>query len=149
VNNALLIPAKALTFTPDSGLLKDYTIEGEIAHKGSHKKTAVAGNAPQALHNVKTRKDSTGIVKQRAFVWILTGKKLVRTKIDIGLNDNTHVEVLSGLKETDMVVTGISGGAISVASAAPGASPFLPRRGGGGGARGGGGGGGTGGARTR
>jgi HlyD family secretion protein len=146
VNNALLIPAKALTFTPDSGLLKDYTIEGEIAHKGGHKKVAAAGNAPQALHNVKSRKDSTGVVKQKAFVWVLTGKKLVRTKIDIGLNDNTHVEVLSGLKETDMVVTGISGGAVSVAAAAPGASPFLPKRGGGGGARGGGG---AGGARTR
>jgi HlyD family secretion protein len=143
VNNALLIPAKALTFTPDSSMMKEYTIEGQVGgHKGGHKK-ATAANDPQALHNVKSRKDSTGIVKQKAFVWLLNGKKLTRTKIEIGLNDNTHVEVLSGLKETDMVVTGVAGGvAVASAAGAPAGSPFLPKRGGGG-ARGGGGGGRT------
>jgi len=155
VNNALLIPAKALTFSPDSSLMKDYTIQGEIAGKGKHKKTAAAaGNAPQVLHNAKSRKDSSGVVKQKAFVWLLQGKKLVRTKIEIGINDNTHVEVLSGLTENDLVATGISGGALATSSAsgstgtAPGGSPFLPKRTGGGN-RGGGGGGAGGGGRTR
>jgi HlyD family secretion protein len=136
VNNAMLIPAKALTFTPDSSMMKQYDIQGELAHKGGHKKSINgAGNAPQALHNVKSRKDSLGIVRQKAFVWVLDGKKLSRKRIWIGLNDNTHVEVLSGLTANDMVVTGLTPESMAVtASSAPaGGSPFMPKRGGGGG----------------
>jgi len=68
----------------------------------------------------------------------------VQKRITIGLNDNTHVEVLAGLTANDMVATGITGGPSGSASTAtPGASPFLPAR------RPGGGGGGGGGGRTR
>jgi len=131
VNNAMLIPAKALTFTPDSSMMKDYTIQGAVPHKGGHKKTTVAGgNVP---HNVKSRKDSTGVAKQKAFVWLLSGKTLTQKRIEIGINDDQHVEVLGGLTANDLVVTGVSAGVATAAAAAPGASPFLPKRGGGGG----------------
>ena len=131
VNNALLIPAKALTFTPDSSMLKDYTIQGAIPHKGGHKKTTAAGgNAP---HNVKSRKDSTGVIKQKAFVWLLSGKTLTQKRIEIGINDDQHVEVLGGLTANDVVVTGVSAGVASAAAATPTGSPFMPKRGGGGG----------------
>jgi len=66
-------------------------------------------------------------------VWLLNGKKLTRKKIEIGLNDNTHVEVLKGLDSADNVVTGIVASAdVSAAPTAAGGSPFLPKRGGGG-----------------
>lgn len=136
VQNALLIPAKALQFTPDSSLMKNYDIEGAVPHKGKHKHSGTGGgaNSAQTLHTVKSRKDSIGAIpKQTAMVWILNGKKLTQKKIQIGLNDNTHVEVLRGLDTADNVVTGISAGAADAASAAtsPGGSPFLPKRGGG------------------
>lgn len=137
VNDALLIPAKALSFTPDSSLMKDYEIVGKIGHKGSRKKAATTGvtdDNAQAAHTGKSRKDSTGVTKQTAFVWILDGKKLSRKKIQTGLNDNTQVEVLGGLTANDAVVTGITGGAVGTASATKaGASPFMPQRRGGGG----------------
>jgi len=62
-------------------------------------------------------------------IWILNGKKLTQKKIQIGLNDNTHVEVLKGLDTADNVVTGISAGAAdaSTASTSTGGSPFLPK----------------------
>jgi HlyD family secretion protein len=137
VNDALLIPAKALQFTPDSSLMKTYDIEGAVPHKGKHKHggtSGTAGNSTQALHTVKSRKDSTGAIpRQTAMVWILNGKKLTQKKIQIGLNDNTHVEVLKGLDTADNVVTGITAGTADASSAAtsPGGSPFLPKRGGG------------------
>jgi HlyD family secretion protein len=142
VNNAMLIPAKALSFTPDSAMMKDYQIVGKVSHKGTRKGGGAgsgAGSANQVSHAVSSRKDSSGVSKQRALIWILQGKKLVQTRITIGLNDNTHVEVLSGLTANDMVATGITGGAAgSTASTTPGASPFLPtRRPNGGGAGGG------------
>src|ERR1700761_8518370 len=75
VNDAMLIPAKALSFTPDSVLLKDYIIKGAVPHKAGHKKE-IEGNTQQTLHNVKSRKDTSGVIKQHAFVWLLTGKTL-------------------------------------------------------------------------
>ena len=136
VNGAMLIPAKALTFTPDSSLMKNYQIEGHVSHKSMRKGTSAGGSptANQVSHTAKSRNDTSGVNKQKAFVWLLQDKKLVQKRIEIGLNDNTHVEVLSGLAATDMVITGITGGADgTAASTTPGSSPFLPKRGGNGG----------------
>ncbi|MGZ3755931.1 MAG: efflux RND transporter periplasmic adaptor subunit [Mucilaginibacter sp.] len=130
VNNALLIPAKALTFTPDSSMAKDYIIREAAAHKGTNKKSATGSNAP---HNVKSRNDSTSIAKQKAFVWLLSGKTLTQKRIEIGLNDDQNVEVLRGLTANDVIVTGIAAGKASAASATSAGSPFIPKRGGGGG----------------
>lgn len=153
VNNALLIPAKALSFTPDSALMKDYEIIGKVGHKSGRKRageqgrTTAAGSTGNggandnaaAIHTAKSRKDSSGVNKQTAIVWVLQGKKIVRKKIQTGLNDNTQVEVLSGLTADDAVITGITGGSSSSSTAAakPAGSPFMPQRprGGGGGRR--------------
>jgi HlyD family secretion protein len=137
VNNAMLIPAKALAFTPDSAIMKNYEIVGKPAHKGTRKGRPGGGSTTvnQISHSAKSRNDTSGITKQRASVWLLQGKKLVQKRIEIGLNDNTHVEVLSGLTVNDMVATGVSGGpnGTVAASTSPGGSPFLPKRPAGGG----------------
>ncbi|WP_259069583.1 efflux RND transporter periplasmic adaptor subunit [Mucilaginibacter sp. X4EP1] len=134
VNNAMLIPAKALSFTPDSSLLSKYQIEGHVSHKGVHKGAAGTGSttANEVSHTAKSRAD-TGVTKQKALIWVLQGTRLIQKRIEIGLNDNTHVEVLSGLTADDLIATGISGGNTGVVAATPGSSPFLPKRTGGGG----------------
>jgi HlyD family secretion protein len=141
VNNALLIPAKALAFTPDSSLMKDYQIEGKVSRKGKRKAAGGTNSgsptANQVSHTAKSRNDTSGVTKQRASVWVLQGKKLVQKRIEIGLNDNTHVEVLKGLSADDLVATGITGGAAGTVATTPGGSPFLPQRRGGGGGGGG------------
>jgi HlyD family secretion protein len=142
VKDALLIPAKALSFTPDSALMKDYELVGKVKRKGSGKKAAAGAgdDTGQPAHTGKSRKDTSGVPKQHATVWVLQGKKLVQTRIITGLNDNTQVEVLKGLTINDVVITGFTGGPANSSSAAgakPGASPFMPqRRSGGGGGRG-------------
>jgi HlyD family secretion protein len=144
VNDAMLIPAKAITFTPDSSLMKDYEIVGKIK-KGGRKRMAAgdgaaAGSDAQASnHSVKSRKD-TSIVAQTSFVWVLQGKKLVEKRIKTGLNDNTQVEVISGLSDDDVVVTGLPATVAPPTAGNPNGgsgSPFMPprRRGGGGGRR--------------
>lgn len=149
VNNAMLIPAKAITFTPDSSLMKDYEIVGRVKkgrkRNGGGGYGAEAGSGAQASnHTVKSRKDTSGVVAQTSIVWVLQGKKLIEKRIKTGLNDNTQVEVLSGLTDNDVVVTGMP---LTMSATTPatggqsGGSPFMPqrRRGGGGGGRGGGG----------
>jgi HlyD family secretion protein len=136
VNNAMLIPAKALAFTPDSSLMKKYQIVGKVSHKAMHKGNAAGGNptANQVSHSAKSRSDTSGINKQKALIWVLQGTKLLQKRIEIGLNDNTHVEVLSGLTANDLVATGVSSGpAGAAASSSVGGSPFLPKRPSGGG----------------
>ncbi|MDB5158183.1 MAG: macA 1 [Mucilaginibacter sp.] len=136
VDNAMLIPAKALSYEPDSALTKDYQIVGKIARK--HKKAAgtaggSGGDATAKAHALTSRSDSSGIIKQTSYVWLLKGKQIVRTRIKTGLNDNTQVEVLSGLTANDVVITGATGGVMSAAGGtAAGGSPFMPQRRGGG-----------------
>jgi HlyD family secretion protein len=154
VNDAMLIPAKALSFTPDSSLMKDYQIVGRISRKKSGRRAGGGGGgggfgggapggttaAPKS-HAMSSRSDSSGVVKQTSMVWVLQGKKIVQKKIKTGLNDNTQVEVLSGLTADDIVITGATGGKLAErGSGSVGGSPFMPARRGGGGGGGGGGG---------
>lgn len=150
VNNAMLIPAKALKFVPDSSLLKDYQIEGKVNkrhHRGNAGANAGAGaggasagpNAEASNHTPKSRKDTSGTPKEHADVWVLQGKKLIQKRITIGLNDNTQVQVLKGLTDNDLVVTSApdaNAGAAGSAKGQSGGSPFMPQRRGGGGGRG-------------
>jgi len=131
VNNALLIPAKALAFAPDSSLMASYQIEGRVSKKSKRKASGSTGNAAsgQVSHTAKSRSDTSGVNKQKALVWVLQGTKLVQKRIEIGLNDNTQVEVLSGLTTDDQIAVGITGGTnAGAASSASGTSPFLPKR---------------------
>ncbi len=41
-------------------------------------------------------------------VWTLEGNTLVAHKVNIGMSDGTHTQVLNGIKEGQMVITGVS-----------------------------------------
>jgi HlyD family secretion protein len=106
VNNALLIPAKAIKFAPDSTLAGKY----QMTWVNPDRKPAGA---------------------DEAYVWVQKStKELVQKKIKTGINDNTHVEVLSGLATADVVITGSQ--RVGKSQAAQGqSSPFMPKRPGG------------------
>jgi HlyD family secretion protein len=127
INNALLISAKAIKFDPDSTLSNQYTIQYAVRKSDAKKAAAKAGD------HVAKRSDSTGKVEsKRAFVWVKKDSTLVQTPIRIGLNDNTHVEVLKGLTVNDVVVSSIQvPGAVTVKATGAAGSPFMPKRGGG------------------
>jgi HlyD family secretion protein len=99
--NALLIPARALRFSPDSALAKQYRM-------------------------VPYPKPEAG--PQAGFVWVQAGDSLVQKKVRTGLNDNTQVQVLAGLTTRDQVVLAADGGSPAAAAAGSPASPFMPRR---------------------
>ncbi|GAB2766921.1 efflux RND transporter periplasmic adaptor subunit [Rhabdobacter roseus] len=115
-DSTLLIPAKAIQFRPDSTQLKDYTLVGAKQEK---KKTGQRTGQP----------DSTA--HEMAYVWVLRDKQLVETKIRMGLNDNTHIEVREGLGPDDVVVTGLQSGSGEQAAGGTSTSPFMPPRRGG------------------
>jgi HlyD family secretion protein len=132
-NNAMLIPSKALTFTPDSMLMRNYQVIGKVSRKSKPATVSATGNVvPQVAHTAISRADTSGVSKQKALVWVVQGKALVQKQILVGINDNMQVEVLSGLNANDLVATGTATGAGGVKTA--GSSPFLPQRRPGGGA---------------
>ncbi|HMH20180.1 MAG TPA: efflux RND transporter periplasmic adaptor subunit [Puia sp.] len=178
--NALLIPAKALTFKPDASMAKQFKIPAdqlETAAGGNSRKgggaggaagpagrTASADGAGRGQHTGRSKDSTNGSRRSRdsggrtidssltkttvGHVWVKVGDSLVRKRIKTGLNDDTQVQVLSGLTVDDEVVTGVEIPVAGAAASGSGAarSPFMPPRRGGGGRPGGGtGGGGTGG----
>jgi HlyD family secretion protein len=127
VPNAMIIPSKALNFRPDSLVTKKYTVSGmdRQSKSGSNnsKKTDTARSSQRSQDN--SENDSA----QKASVWVKKDSSLIRKRITIGLNDQTQVQVLSGLSMNDEVVTGyevLVKGNDKKASQAK--SPFLPAR---------------------
>lgn len=108
VNNAMLVPAKALKFSPDT-TLKKYQL-------------------------VWINRERKPISPKEGYVWVKTGDlKLEQRKIKVGINNNTQVEVLGGITGNDEVVIGsqVSGGPGMATTGAAASSPFMPKRPGG------------------
>ncbi|WP_090652582.1 efflux RND transporter periplasmic adaptor subunit [Mucilaginibacter sp. OK283] len=106
-NNALLISSKALNFTPDSIINKQFVL--------------------QPVKAKAETKEAGSNVGKAGSVWIKKGNILVQTLVIIGLDDNTHAEILKGLNTSDEVVSSlpVPGGVVaessSILPAPPGA----------------------------
>lgn len=143
VDSAMLLSVKALKFRPDSSMSKQYRIlpdseEARIQAKAARSSANAGIPRPHRKDTTSRKVDSNSVKPVIAFVWVKVGDSLVEKKISTGLNDDTHVQVLSGLDNDDEVVNGIeietpgqakAGGAVR--------SPFMPARRGGGGTGGG------------
>ena len=158
VDSAMLISSKDIKFTPDAVLAKQFhvvpdTVEEREVQQQARRNTVNPLAPPRHRHDSTSRQiDSAPTTGTPAFVWIKYGDSLIEKKITTGLNNDTKVQVLSGLDVTDDVVTGTETAATAAKSSGAVRSPFMPaRRGGGsrpaggtGGARPSGGGGGGG-----
>jgi len=151
VDSALLISARDIKFKPDPALAKQFKlIPDTVDEREVQVEARRSGNnplsAPRHRHDSTTRQiDSAPVTGTPAFVWVKYGDSLIEKKITTGLNNDTKVQVLSGLDVNDEVVSAVE--VATKADKASGAvrSPFMPaRRGGGGGRSSGGSGGGRG-----
>ena len=101
-DNTLLIPAKAATYTPGTP----------------------AKDAPYSLVYAS---DTSALKDNERFVWVRKDAQLEQKRITIGLDDNTQLQVLSGLTTEDQVVTAEAQTSLKAAKAqADGSSPFMP-----------------------
>jgi len=127
VNNALLISAKALKYIPDSSISGQYEVLLLSPDSLDHSQNS---NHANRIHNPdsagKKRVDSLN--SKIAFVWLLEGDSVVQRRIRIGLNDDTHVQVLHGLSAEDNVINGEEDASHTPAASGAQRSPFLPRR---------------------
>lgn len=131
-SNALLVSAKALKFKPSASLNKQFKIQASDADSSG------SGSTHHKSGSTMRRKDSSSgkmndtlivVTPQKAFVWVIENDSLIEKRIIIGLNDDTHVQVLHGLSTEDEVVDGIQNPATEpAASSSATKSPFMPQR---------------------
>ena len=112
--NTLQIPNGALRFhPPENAVIVTNAPDGQATE------TAAADGAHTGRHN-----HMDGMVTPPHTVYVLSGQgkdaKLEAIKIKTGITDGIYTEVLSGLKDGDHIVTGLS----SLTASAPGANPF-------------------------
>lgn len=130
LNNSMKIPVAATSFRPDSLVIKKYKVNSPFANGKKHEKG----------QGKKQNKGSEN--KNEAAVWIIAKDSTIfRKKIKTGMDNDTEIQVVSGLNKNDNIITGYkvlskksSGGQTK--------SPFMPQRRGSGNNRNSGGGGG-------
>ena len=116
----VLVPAKAVRFTPDPAALAEYN-------------QSISGGGAQASEPQTPPINSDAFSDQPSggegqTVWIKQGAMIHPQQIKVGVTDEIHYEVLSGLKEGDEVVVSATstGGTAQAATAVK--SPFMPQR---------------------
>jgi len=127
-DHALLIPAAALKYHPDATTARKFKIQ-QTGMTGEKK----AGMRPDKKTDTTGHPSATGSGPTHAFVWLLKGDSLIHRRIETGLTDDIHVEVLKGLTETDAIITSQQsnvGNKSAADASSTDRSPFMPQRGG-------------------
>ncbi len=131
-SNALLIPVKALKYNPSPQVLGQFRVRA--GEKQAAPPAAQPDNRKKNLSNTPTGgnagyTDSSGTLIQQSTVWIKSGDSLLKKEIYTGLNDDMHVQVISGLSPEDDLVISQGADMTPVKSpASPARSPFMPTR---------------------
>jgi HlyD family secretion protein len=116
----VLVPAKAIRFTPDPTAL--------AAYNQSIPESGAQASEPQVPPiNADAFADQPSGDEEQT-VWIKQGAMIHAQKITVGVTDEIHYEVLSGLNEGDEVIVSATstGGTAQAATAVK--SPFMPQR---------------------
>jgi HlyD family secretion protein len=136
VDSVLIVPGKALRFTPDAAFLAEYMKNNPAGPRaGAAGPGQGAGEGRSRTGGVSGQSGSggfqTGVAgKKPVVVWVKEGDKIRRVHIVTGAIDGTNAEIKSGLKEGDEVIISMTlGNKSEAAAAAPAAtSPFMPQR---------------------
>ena len=110
----LLVPSKSIQFSPDMEAIAKYN-------------QSVGGSNPSPNNSDWGKESQTDNADK--IVWIKEGLIVHPQKVKVGVTDEIHYEVLSGLNEGDEVVVSMNSGAADNKSKTGQAkSPFMPQR---------------------
>jgi HlyD family secretion protein len=123
-DDALMVPVKALQFTPDESVLQ--------AYMKSIKDSAGATPEVQPVVNAETKKPGKGKIsgaQKPIEVWVKNGPMIHLVKVETGVSDGSNTQIKSGVNEGEEVVLALSNGKEkTVAKEAATSSPFMPKR---------------------
>ncbi|MBM3851533.1 MAG: efflux RND transporter periplasmic adaptor subunit [Verrucomicrobia bacterium] len=99
VENVVAVPIQSVTVRAVGGLTTE-----ELQKKMAKEAEKKSGSAPDAAAEKQEARRNRESLSKVAF--IRTGDSVKMQKVEVGIADNTHIEVKSGLKEGDEVVSG-------------------------------------------
>lgn len=112
-NDILVVPGKAIRFTPEPEALNNYlkSLPAGKSFEGTHPN---GGNMPQDA--------------KRTFVWIKNGDRIGKHEIQTGDNDGINYELISGVNEGDELILSMTAQSASTETKKAAKSPFMPQR---------------------
>ena len=117
VENVLTIPSKALRFKPDSSMMSQLPPTADL--------TGGAKAAPPQLPGMPPKNNEEIANKT---VWVKEGGTIHPVQVVTGMTDETNTEIISGLKEGELVVISADKVATSAVKSSAASSPFMPKR---------------------
>lgn len=116
LDNIMKIPVAATSFRPDSLVIKKYKVNAQFAN-GKKNEKGQWKNPNKGTEN-----------KNEAAVWVIAKDSTIsRKKIKTGMDNDTEIQVISGLNKNDNIITGYK--VLSKKSSGGQAkSPFMPQR---------------------
>ncbi len=133
IDSVLVVPGKALRFTPDAAFMAEY-MKANFPNRGrgssgQQRQRPTGTQPPQDAAMFETGAQPS---KRPVVVWIKSGDTIHRTRVTIGAVDAVNTEIKSGLKEGDQVILSMTPAEGSSASTESSTntttSPFMPRR---------------------
>jgi HlyD family secretion protein len=127
-NNVLVVASKALRFNPNPSLLTAYFESLPESERPKFDSDKMA--PPMDLKNAEQsslKKENFNDTSKK--VWVKTGNDIHPVPVVTGIDNDIDVEIKSGLKEGDEVITGINANIplSSTTSEAAASSPFMPK----------------------
>jgi HlyD family secretion protein len=117
----LVVPSKALRFTPDQTLLMSYMMSQP---KPEMPEGVKKGNMPGQgnMPGMEAGSNNTG-----KMVWVKRDSTIRPVPVEIGLDDDINTEIISGLKEGEEVITSMEQQTAATIKKAAASNPFMPR----------------------
>lgn len=123
-DSALLIPSRALTFKPDSSLLKHFKIKKAERNTG-------AGKSDKSKHIKRPgpgeNKTEGNTEIRKSYVWTKNADTLTEKRIMTGINDDSYVMVIKGLSPEEEVITSMVNNGSKNNGNNTQRSPFVPQ----------------------
>lgn len=117
----LVVPSKALRFTPDQTLLMSYMMSQP---KPEMPEGVKKGNMPGPgnMPGMEAGSNNTG-----KMVWVKRDSTIRPVPVETGLDDDINTEIISGLKEGEEVITSMEQQTAATIKKAAASNPFMPR----------------------
>ena len=101
--DVLIVKEKATRFTPDPQLLHDYM--SRLSNNEAKQQTDKPDNTDGDIKPATPPNEKPVLDDTHKLVWVKNGIDIHPVVIEVGINDGSEIEVVSGLEEGSMVVT--------------------------------------------
>ena len=139
IDSVLIVPGRALRFTPDAAYMAEYMKNNPSPQRQGTEGTGQTNSAQRQQSSGAAGQSSPGESisgsqpgKKPVAVWVKAGDKIHRNRVVTGAIDGTNAEIKAGLTEGDEVILSMNlPGKTGTTAAAATTSPFMPTRTGG------------------